>query len=374
MLAMLKGAVRELRVGDPADVRTDVGPVIDADALSRLHAHVEAMRSAGMAIEAGMVPDALAAGHFMAPTLIELDRLSRLEGEVFGPVLHVIRFNARELPGLVDQINATGFGLTLGVHSRIEARIQAVVSRARVGNIYVNRNMVGAVVGVQPFGGEGCSGTGPKAGGPLYLTRLMRHALPSVTPDAAPDRTALDAFEAWLASGDLAHVSPGARHALIGMVARYSSQSPVGADVRLDGPTGEENRWRVLPRGCIGGISGSERGLLHQLAAALATGNRLAIEDVPMARSVFAGAPSRVAERLIWVRKVVDAAPAVVLFDGPAAAADAMRTTLADLPGPLVPLSVPAPHYDLSRLVVERTISTNTAAAGGNARLMSLGD
>ncbi|WP_321573669.1 bifunctional proline dehydrogenase/L-glutamate gamma-semialdehyde dehydrogenase PutA [Nitrogeniibacter aestuarii] len=374
MLDMLRGAVRQLRVGDPADVRTDIGPVIDAGALVRLQSHVAGMRAVGMPVEAPPLSEALHQGHFMSPTLIEIDSLERLDGEVFGPVLHVLRYKASELAALVAKINATGYGLTLGIYSRIDARIHAVVKEARAGNIYVNRNMIGAVVGVQPFGGEGCSGTGPKAGGPFYLSRLTRHAAPPLNSAEPVGNPLLDVFESWLSDGDVPGLSDGVRSALIGIAARYASQSPVGLEWMLTGPTGEQNCWKVVPRRRVAGVSECARGVLHQLAAALATGNRLLLNDVPMARSLFAQAPAQVTQRLVWVPNVLEAAPELVLFDGAVATADAMRRQLAEGEGGLVPLVTPSPHYDLMRLVVERTVTVNTTAAGGNASLMSLGD
>ena len=170
VLPMLAGAMQELSIGDPADIATDVGPVIDTEALDRLRQHRERMDREARRIAA--VPSANAAGHYFPPVAYEVDSLEQIGGEVFGPVLHVLRYDDAQLDGLIDAINALGYGLTLGVHSRIESTWRRVSERARVGNCYINRNMVGAVVGVQPFGGEGLSGTGPKAGGPDYLRRL----------------------------------------------------------------------------------------------------------------------------------------------------------------------------------------------------------
>ncbi len=172
-LAMLRGAMRELVIGDPALLSTDVGPVIDLDAQRRLDAHAEAMAAQGRLVERLGLPSACAQGTYFAPCAVEIDRLDLLDGEYFGPMLHIIRFAASALDAVIDDINASGYGLTLGVHSRIESTWRRVQQRARVGNCYVNRGMTGAVVGVQPFGGEGLSGTGPKAGGPHYLQRFV---------------------------------------------------------------------------------------------------------------------------------------------------------------------------------------------------------
>ena len=172
VLELLQGAMDQLAIGDPADAATDIGPVIDADARDGVEAHVEKMSAVGLVRHRVALPEACEHGTFVAPTLVVLDRIDRLTHEVFGPVLHVITWRAAELDALVDALNGLGYGLTLGIHSRVDATIDRIVARARMGNVYVNRNMIGAVVGTQPFGGEGLSGTGPKAGGPNYLTRF----------------------------------------------------------------------------------------------------------------------------------------------------------------------------------------------------------
>jgi RHH-type proline utilization regulon transcriptional repressor/proline dehydrogenase/delta 1-pyrroline-5-carboxylate dehydrogenase len=172
VLELLAGAMDELVVGNPALLATDVGPVIDAEAQRRLEQHSAAIQHGARWSHRVRLPPECARGSFVAPLAVAIDRIDALEGEVFGPVLHVLRWRARDLDGLVDAINATGFGLTLGVHTRIDSTVARVRARARVGNVYVNRNMIGAVVGVQPFGGSGLSGTGPKAGGPHYLHRF----------------------------------------------------------------------------------------------------------------------------------------------------------------------------------------------------------
>jgi RHH-type transcriptional regulator, proline utilization regulon repressor / proline dehydrogenase / delta 1-pyrroline-5-carboxylate dehydrogenase len=184
-IAMLAGAMRELAVGDPAFLETDIGPVIDDDARSALAAHAARMAREGRLVgETPLGPDC---GHgcFFAPAAYEIDNLDRLQREVFGPILHVIRFAGDRLDAVVDAVNATGYGLTLGVHSRIDDTVRRVRARARAGNLYVNRSMIGAVVGVQPFGGEGLSGTGPKAGGPRYLHRFAVERAISIDTTAA---------------------------------------------------------------------------------------------------------------------------------------------------------------------------------------------
>ncbi|MCG6939918.1 MAG: bifunctional proline dehydrogenase/L-glutamate gamma-semialdehyde dehydrogenase PutA [Thiohalocapsa sp.] len=191
LLDMLSGAMAELRIGDPLDLATDVGPVIDSDALAMLQAHAARMDREARLIHRCALPPRCEHGHFFAPRAYEIDGLERLQGEVFGPVLHVLRFQAQDLDGLIERINALGYGLTFGVHSRIDARIDAITGRIHAGNSYVNRNMIGAVVGVQPFGGEGLSGTGPKAGGPDYLTRFAVERTVSINTAASGGNAAL---------------------------------------------------------------------------------------------------------------------------------------------------------------------------------------
>jgi RHH-type proline utilization regulon transcriptional repressor/proline dehydrogenase/delta 1-pyrroline-5-carboxylate dehydrogenase len=194
--AMLAGAMAELRIGDPGRVSTDVGPVIDDDALRMLEAHAGRMDREGRLIyRVPLDQEACAQGTFFAPCAYEIDRLDRLEREVFGPILHVVAFDGDRLDAVIDAINATGYGLTLGIHSRVDDFAQRIHARLRVGNTYVNRNMIGAVVGVQPFGGEGLSGTGPKAGGPRYLHRFATERTLTVNTAAAGGNTALLSLE-----------------------------------------------------------------------------------------------------------------------------------------------------------------------------------
>ena len=185
VITMLSGAMAELKVGDPALISTDVGPVIDHEALSGLEAHLAGIEHAGRILfRSPLDPDLVGHGTFLAPALVEIPGIHLLEREVFGPVIHVVRFARDRLHEVLDAIIATGFGLTLGVHTRIESRARWIAGRMPVGNIYVNRNMIGAVVGSQPFGGERLSGTGPKAGGPRYLHRFATERVVSTDTTA----------------------------------------------------------------------------------------------------------------------------------------------------------------------------------------------
>jgi RHH-type proline utilization regulon transcriptional repressor/proline dehydrogenase/delta 1-pyrroline-5-carboxylate dehydrogenase len=352
VIAMLAGAMRELAVGDPADLATDVGPIIDAAAKEALIGRVVRLeREAKLIARTPLDPAVAARGHFLAPAAFEIRSLAQLEGEVFGPVLHVLRYRASELDALVDAINGTGYALTLGIHSRIDTMVRSVAERSRAGNVYVNRNMIGAVVGVQPFGGEGLSGTGPKAGGPLYVPRLTRDPGDVVAAMGKP----------WTRA-DAAH------------------------GIELAGPTGETNVWRVEPRGRLVAVGGGDQGEAvwrAQAEAAIDSGNRVIFAPGAagfVAARIVASAYARVSPHVDVLSPTGDWAALTdihgVLAADPDAAAEANRR-LAEREGPRLPVIVPAgepPRYPPARLVVERVISTNTTAAGGNASLVAVMD
>ena len=376
-LALLKAALSEMAVGDPALLATDIGPVIDAEARHHLRAHIERMKSLGHPVYQSTLPAACAAGYFVAPTVIEIAALSDLAHEVFGPVVHVLRFAGDQLPALIDAINATGYGLTLGLHSRIDETVDRVTGRARVGNIYVNRNMVGAVVGVQPFGGEGLSGTGPKAGGPLYLPRLMEST--QVTPamlggEIATGRQSgpvgLEMLTDW--------ARRVGRDRLADFCAEYAASSLLPVRLDLPGPTGERNTLSFAPRGLLLCLGEDIDALLHQLAAVLATGNRIAAVDGQNWQKMLGRLPPELVANFvapIALRPAGNfAGLAGVLSSGPADRL--LQQGLAAEPGPLLPIYWPAKttgRYPLYRMLVERVVSVNTTAAGGNTTLMTLG-
>ncbi|MGE3870251.1 MAG: aldehyde dehydrogenase family protein, partial [Pseudorhodoplanes sp.] len=196
VLEMVAGAARELALGDPRDIATHVGPVIDAEAKERLDRWIDTMQSQGRVHfrwDAGRaLPER---GFFVPPAIVRLDRAADLKEEVFGPVLHVVRWRVDALEDLLEEIAANGTALTLGIHSRIDARAAGIAARLSNGNVYVNRSMIGAVVGTQPFGGAGTSGTGPKAGGPNYLRRLASEQTFTVNTTAAGGNASLFAAE-----------------------------------------------------------------------------------------------------------------------------------------------------------------------------------
>jgi len=386
VIAMLKGAMTESRIGDPAALAVDIGPTIDAEARAGIEAHIDAMRVKGRAVfqAARGGAEAIARGTFVMPTLIELERIGELEREVFGPVLHVVRYRRADLDAMIEQINATGYGLTLGVHSRIDETIGRVVAAAHVGNVYVNRNMVGAVVGVQPFGGEGLSGTGPKAGGPLYLYRLLAHrpvdamarALRAAEGEDA-ETTAGQSTPAWPTPLRDLHAWAEGRgdRSLSERCAVFARLSHAGATRVLRGPTGERNLYSLHPREAVLCLAASDADRLVQLAAVLAVGGRaLWPSDAAASRDRL---PPSVQEEIAlatdWMSPTVRF-DAVLHHGGPGELLDVGRR-LAARPGPIVGVDGLRPGETaiaLERLVVERALSVNTAAAGGNATLMTL--
>lgn len=195
IINMLIGAMKELKIGNPMSLETDIGPVIDQSAKEALSEHIQWLDANAKKLYEVPVNDYTSHGTFIAPCLYEIDAISQLSSENFGPILHVVRFNRYDLDKVIDEINNTGFGLTLGIHSRIDETVAQIYKKAKVGNIYVNRNMIGAVVGVQPFGGEGLSGTGPKAGGPHYLSRLATERTLSINTTAAGGNASLMSLE-----------------------------------------------------------------------------------------------------------------------------------------------------------------------------------
>ncbi|WP_072379687.1 bifunctional proline dehydrogenase/L-glutamate gamma-semialdehyde dehydrogenase PutA [Novosphingobium sp. NDB2Meth1] len=360
-LTMLKAAMAELAVGNPAALATDVGPVISERASTGIAAHVAAMRAAGFPVTAMPLGAETAHGTFIAPTLIELTDPRDLKAEIFGPVLHVVRFRAEEMDSLIEAVNASGYGLTFGLHTRIDQTVERVCERIHAGNLYVNRNMIGAVVGVQPFGGRGLSGTGPKAGGPLYLTRFAANAAPSL-PAAEPD-SALATFAQWASAQGLAATAQAAW--------RAAKASPLGHTIELPGPVGERNTWRLAPRGRIACSATSVEALWNQVAAVLATGNTAVITPPSPVATRPAGFPASLAARVEWTAQNLTRIPdlAAMLIEGPAARIAEASHELAQREGAIVPLHTGTP---LHLLLEEVTLSINTTAAGGNASLMAI--
>ncbi|WP_339947731.1 bifunctional proline dehydrogenase/L-glutamate gamma-semialdehyde dehydrogenase PutA [uncultured Albimonas sp.] len=336
LVSMLKGAMDELAIGDPWPLSTDVGPVIDAQAREGIAAHVETARAEGRLLHECRLPaQAAASGHFLAPTLIQVTGIADIEREVFGPVLHVATFEADELDATIDAINARGYGLTFGLHTRIDGRVQHVAERVRAGNLYVNRNQIGAIVGSQPFGGEGLSGTGPKAGGPRYLARFR--ALPAPPAEAeAP--------------------APGGPLEAPALAARLARATGAGATLEaqsLPGPTGESNRLVRVARApllCLGpgaGAAGAQARAVRALGGVAVEASEALAPEALTTLEGFAGA-------LWW---------------GDEATGRTLARALAARHGPILPLITGAP--DAGHAALERHLCVDTTAAGGNASLLA---
>lgn len=345
VLTMLKGAMDMLRSGDPWQLDTDIGPAITAEAARDIRAYVAQAEKEGRLLkrlEGG------ASGAFTPPALIRVAGIDALEGEVFGPVLHVATYRAEDLDEVLEAVNATGYGLTLGVQTRIDARVQQVVSNARVGNIYVNRNQVGAVVGSQPFGGENLSGTGPKAGGPEYLPRFFAAPQRQGTGRAAgpPDGPMLSANE----------VSDA-------LAAAAWPEMPARLPEMMPGPTGELNSLSHVPRGpvlCLGPGVDAARMQAKQARAAGCPALVVAQGAGTVAGMSLEGciAPASLSD--------IEGFASVALWaGGPQKAA---RAALAARPGALLPLFTDADI--IPRCRVEQHVCVDTTASGGNAALL----
>ncbi len=326
-MKMLQGAMDELSVGDPWDFSTDVGPVIDATARDEIAAYVEKAADEGRLIHQLPAPGE---GFFVGPALIRVDGIADLEREVFGPVLQSAPSPPRISTGPIDAINATGYGLTFGLHTRIDGRVQAVTDRIEAGNAYVNRNQIGAIVGSQPFGGEGLSGTGPKAGGPNYLPRFTRSAPPLESGS-------------WSAPADLRRLRAA--------IARAPHGQAVGV-VDMPGPTGESNRLRYVARAPLLCLGPGETAAREQAEAIARLGGNAVFADGSVGPDVLAA---------------LDGISGVVWWgDGDTGCAYAVALSRRE--GPIVPLIGGLP--DLGHVVHERHLCVDTTAAGGNAQLL----
>ncbi|MEO1694493.1 MAG: bifunctional proline dehydrogenase/L-glutamate gamma-semialdehyde dehydrogenase PutA, partial [Pseudomonadota bacterium] len=382
---MLFGAMDELVIGDPWDLATDIGPVITADAAADIQGYCDAAREGGRLIKQCAVPTD-ATGQFVGPAVIAVDGIADIPREVFGPVLHVATFKADEIDAVVDAINARGYGLTFGLHTRIDDRIDQIVSRVACGNAYVNRNQIGAIVGSQPFGGEGLSGTGPKAGGPYYVPRFLKRPVgpryrraPSGQPPAStatslrwpelPD-TAAPSDEKIRAIG--AAVSHAAGDAAATAVAALASAARVVHD--LPGPTGESNVLSTAAKDRIVVVGRSPDDVAVRAAAALVVGSRV-IALCPDAKTVeehlgHLGLPLTTAVLDEGLQSVVALGDIdCVLSDEDRELHDWLCIGLARRPGPIVPLVMGWPL--LTDLVHERHLCVDTTAAGGNAALLA---
>ncbi|WP_274963887.1 L-glutamate gamma-semialdehyde dehydrogenase, partial [Thioclava electrotropha] len=331
LISMIKGAMDELSLGDPWYLSTDVGPVIDGEAQADIAAYIANAEKEGRVLHK---LDAPSKGHFIAPTLVKVSGIEALEREVFGPVLHIATYRAEDIEKVFAAINATGYGLTAGLHSRIDNRVQEVSDALHVGNLYVNRNQIGAVVGSQPFGGEGLSGTGPKAGGPLYLTRF------AMAPEASSKNGE------WGHKADL----DALRKKLAKAAAKAEASEPLEA-LELPGPTGEANTLRRYPRGPILCLGPGEAAQVAQIKAVEKLGG------------VAVGADGKIAPELL--ETLEDIAGAIWWGHD----TRALVKALAKREGPILTLTTGA--VQKADVLHERHLCVDTTAAGGNAALLA---
>ncbi|WP_308187223.1 bifunctional proline dehydrogenase/L-glutamate gamma-semialdehyde dehydrogenase PutA [Neisseria subflava] len=370
MVNIIKGAMDELVVGKPTQLTTDIGPVIDAEAQQNLLAHINRMKGVAKAYHeiktAADVDDNNST--FVRPILFELNNLNELQREVFGPVLHVVRYRASELDQLIDQINAKGYALTSGVHSRIEGTVDHIRDRIEAGNIYVNRNIVGAVVGVQPFGGHGLSGTGPKAGGSFYLQRLVRTpewVAPTLSRIGQADEDALKRLET------LVHKLPfNAEEKKTAAAALGHSRVRTlrKAETVLVGPTGERNSlsWRSPKRVWVHG------GNLLQAFSALTELAAACIQTVVEPNSPLASYSADLDGLLQVNSKPENAGISHVAAIEPLSSEH--KQELAGRDGALIRILPSEQGLDILQVFEEISCSINTTAAGGNASLMAVAD
>jgi RHH-type proline utilization regulon transcriptional repressor/proline dehydrogenase/delta 1-pyrroline-5-carboxylate dehydrogenase len=371
IIEMLHGAMHELSVKTTDQLSADVGPVITREAANTIENHIETMRKSGCPVTQTELDGSEANGTYVAPTVIEIDDISELKREIFGPVLHVVRFERKNLSKTIAKINSTGFGLTFGVHTRINETMAAVTSQIDVGNIYVNRNIVGAVVGVQPFGGRGLSGTGPKAGGPLYIHRLVAATCEHLKPDIAPANEALSHFISWLEREAPAEV--------VLCVKDQAKRSPLGYGRELKGPVGESNLYYLKPRGRVLISPLTESGLLCQIGAALSTGNDIITDAPGTLRELLRKLPRPVSSRISCVDRWETAeAFSAALIEGDQDRIRSINERISTLPGPIPIVQaansgvVSSNDYCLNWLIEEVSTSINTTAAGGNTGLLAL--
>lgn len=428
IIEMLVGAMQSLRIGNPQWLSTDIGPVIDTKALGVLTEHDKFMQSHGKLLYKCEVAEETN-GTFFAPRLYEIDSLDVLEKEVFGPCVHVIRFKGKDIDNVINSINKTGYGLTMGIHTRIEERAFELAKLSQAGNVYINRNMIGAIVGVQPFGGRGLSGTGPKAGGPNYLPRLM---VEKVTPDMTQVNDEFAEDEALISDdASYAHVSQLMQSAssvvgewrltsltsrlscvrqLLAKIATVDIVDELADDLNstlasarsqllaiekrlkkpqvLPGPTGESNTLHLEPRGTLVTFADKEVTFEYwtlSMVSALATGNTvvsvvsdLFFDEAQAFREKFesTGAPKGVFQvaRLKHLEALLEHKDiAGMVVDSNTSRTASIVQKMAARQGAILPV-ITAEYNDnmIQRLLTEKTISIDTTASGGNTSLMTL--
>ncbi|WP_372985649.1 bifunctional proline dehydrogenase/L-glutamate gamma-semialdehyde dehydrogenase PutA [Marinobacter sp.] len=372
LLEMLYGAMEELGIGDPWQLSTDVGPVIDEPSQKKIVDHCNKFEQAGKLLKKVEVPTK---GRFVSPAVLKVSGIEELEEEIFGPVLHVATFEAKDIDKVVDAVNAKGYGLTFGIHSRVDRRIEHIASRIHVGNTYVNRNQIGAIVGSQPFGGEGLSGTGPKAGGPLYVRRFVKGETvekPSSSSDKVIGADKAQKLINQVASGKAPR--PEERQETL---KPFFGEVPAPMDkgyLEMPGPTGEQNHLSFHARGVVLCLGPDADSAMEQAATALSQGNQVVV-IAPDAEKKVADA-ARAGLPIVAVNGVLDPDALAELsgFEAVVSVAEKpllkqYRQALAERDGALLPIITE--HKLDQRYVIERHLCVDTTAAGGNASLIA---
>ncbi|WP_166263508.1 bifunctional proline dehydrogenase/L-glutamate gamma-semialdehyde dehydrogenase PutA [Marinobacter caseinilyticus] len=372
LLEMLYGAMEELGIGDPWLLSTDVGPVIDEAARKKIVDHCDKFERKGRLLKKLQVPEK---GTYVSPAVISVSGIEEMEEEIFGPILHVATFEAKDIDKVVDAVNAKGYGLTFGIHTRVDRRVERIAGRIKVGNVYVNRNQIGAIVGSQPFGGEGLSGTGPKAGGPQYVRRFLKGS--TVQRPAESGGKKVDAKKLEGLIGKLSSTKTLAPDARIDAMKPIFGSVPEPLDAHVEempGPTGELNRLTNHARGVVVCLGPDKDTALEQAATALSQGNKVVViapgvDDV-VGRAANAGLPIVGIEGLLQPDALATATgfEAVVSCAEPALLKE-YRLALAKRDGALLPLITE--HTLDQRFVIERHLCVDTTAAGGNASLIA---
>lgn len=366
IVAMLHGAMDQLSLGNPQALSTDIGPVINDAAAKDINKHIQDFKRRGYDVYSVKIPSYCDQGSFVAPTAIEIPSLSDLKGEVFGPVLHVLRYKREELPQLVSQINSTGFGLTFGMHTRNDTSMNQILDQIDAGNLYINRNIVGAIVGCQPFGGHRYSGTGPKAGGPLIVRRLLDQKPPIKRIVHGRISSVMHLWMDYLReNGD----SEAAQYAY-----NIAQKSMWKGTLLLPGPVGEKNTYNLTTRGNILCFAETKAGLFDQVSLALSGGNTALLLTSAQNLDWLESIPPQVA-RFIKPLTLHDRFPMITILLGERDTDQFrdLQDKLSHSDQPVIPAFITGDKtINQENVLAEQACSINTTAAGGNASLMAL--
>ena len=372
LLKMLYGAMEELGIGDPWLLSTDVGPVIDEPSAKKIIDHCKKFENKNQLLKKLSVPHK---GNFVSPAVIRVNGIGDLEEEIFGPVLHIATFDAKDIDKVVDDINAKGYGLTFGVHSRVDSRVDRISRRIKVGNIYVNRNQIGAVVGSQPFGGEGLSGTGPKAGGPQYVRRFMKGETVQRPAESGGKNVDAKALESLI--GKLAKMNTQEPKTRVEVMNRVFDSVPEPLDAHAEempGPTGESNTLTNHARGTVLCLGPDKETAIEQMVMALAQGNKAVVIAPGVSDTVDRAAKAGLPVVGVEGQLEPDALETVKGFEAAVSCGEhsvlkPYRQALRKRDGALLPLITE--HKLDQRYVIERHLCVDTTAAGGNASLIA---